>query len=231
MKRLGITLVILSLLVFFGMAYAAEKSVMNEKQTLANAVKVSMAAALATASKQVAGTVLAAEVENEDGKTMYCFEIMPTPTSTIVKEVKIDAITGAFLGTEDETATTEATEKAAESKESKSWAGKKGEKDEEGDNEGENMEKGEKGKSPIIFQFFINGEKVEKGEKWGKGEKSEKGEKGEADEKSEKGEKAVKAEKGEKSEKGAKEMKPAKEMKASKAKAETEKETEKDEKD
>jgi hypothetical protein len=223
MKRLGITLVILSLLVFFGMAYAAEqkgeaeKSGMSEKQALASAVKVSMAAALATASKQVAGTVLAAEVENEDGKTMYCFEIMPTPTSTIVKEVKIDAITGAFLGTEDENAATETSEKAAEMKESK-----KGEKDEEGENEGENCVKGEKGERPIIFQFFINGEKAEKGEKWGKGEKSEKGEKGESDEQSEKGEK---------SEKGAKEMKPAKEMKASKTKAGSEKESEKDEKD
>jgi hypothetical protein len=205
MKRLGITLVILSLLVFFGMAYAAEqkgeseKSGMSEKQALASAVKVPMAAALATASKQVAGTVLAAEVENEDGKTMYCFEIMPTPTSAIVKEVKIDAITGALIGTEDENAEKETSEKTAEFKEAKKseknekWS--KGEKDEK---EGEFCVKGEKGERPIIFQFFINGEKAEKGEK---------------------------------SEKGAKEMKPAKEMKATKAKASGEKENEKDEKD
>lgn len=140
MKRLGITLVILSLLVFFGMAYAAEqkaeaekagKTEMGEKQMLATSAKVSMAAALATASKQVAGTVLSAELENEDGKTIYCFEILPTATSTIVKEVKIDAVTGAFIGSEDENAAKEATEKAAESKDNKglSEKGDKGSKE------------------------------------------------------------------------------------------------------
>jgi hypothetical protein len=137
MKRLGITLLIISLFVFVGMAYAveqkaemgkAEKPAMGEKQMLATAAKVSMAAALATASKQVAGTVIAAELENEDGKTIYCFEILPTADSAIVKEVKIDAVTGTFIGTEDENAEKEASEKTAESKE---WAGKKGKHGEE----------------------------------------------------------------------------------------------------
>ena len=137
MKRLGITLLVISLFVFFGMAYAVEQkaevekagnSEMGEKQMLAKSAKVSMAAALATASKQVAGTVLAAELENENEKAMYCFEILPTADSVIVKEVKIDAVTGAFIGTEDENAEKEASEKASEAKGEKWGKGEKSEK-------------------------------------------------------------------------------------------------------
>ncbi|MFB3895185.1 MAG: PepSY domain-containing protein [bacterium] len=173
MKCLGITLLILSLLMFFGIASAmekkvesekTEKSAQNEKQLLATTAKISMATALATASKQVAGTVLAAELENEDGKTIYSFDILPAPSSEIIKEVQIDAVTGALIGTEDEPMGKEADEKGKEMKEAK-----KGEKDKEG-------EKWEKGEKSAEKESEMK-ESKKKGEKEPENEKNEKDEK------------------------------------------------------
>ena len=57
------------------------------------------------------------------------FEILPTPDSKIIKEVQVDAVTGALIGVEDENAKKEADEKAKDSKEvKKGTKTKKGEK-------------------------------------------------------------------------------------------------------
>jgi hypothetical protein len=153
MKKYGIIVLVIGLIVLLGFAFAAEKVAkkdpMAEKQALAKAVKVNMADALATATKQVSGTVLNAEVEDENGKVIYSFEILPTLDSKIIKEVNIDAATGAIIATEDETGATEAKEATAEKNEGK----EKGEKmskeskskdsdDEEKEEKGENGEKG-----------------------------------------------------------------------------------------
>ena len=152
MKKYGIIVLVIGLIALLGFAFAAEKAAtkakvdpMAEKQALAKAVKVSMADALATASKKVSGTVLNAEVEDENGKIIYSFEILPTLDSKEIKEINIDAATGAIIAEETENNQTEAKEKAADAKETKVAKGEKGEKDEEGET-GEKDEKGEKGK-------------------------------------------------------------------------------------
>jgi hypothetical protein len=99
--------------------------------------------------------VVNAELENEDNKVIFSFEILPTPDSKIIKEVQIDAVTGVLIGVEDENAKKEADEKAKDSKEVKKGTKHK---------KGEKYEKSSKEK----------GEKVEADEKDEKGEKKEK---------------------------------------------------------
>ena len=67
--------------------------------------KISQAQARKTALARVPGVVKAAELEKEKGRWIYSFEIKPRgETRTIVKEVNIDADTGAIVevGTERE---------------------------------------------------------------------------------------------------------------------------------
>lgn len=177
MRRFGILFLILSLLMVFGIASAMEKKIdsekaekvaPNEKQVLAATAKVSMATALATASKQVTGTILSAELENEDGKTIYSFDILPTPSSEIIKEVKIDAVTGTFIGSEDEPIAKEADEKWKEMKEAK-----KGEKCEKNE-EGEKWEKGAKSTKKGTTEMKESKKKDEKEQENEKDEKEEK---------------------------------------------------------
>lgn len=61
--------------------------------------KVSMDAARTKALALVPGTVSAEELEHEGGRWIYSFEIKPKgETRRIVKEVNIDADTGALVG-------------------------------------------------------------------------------------------------------------------------------------
>jgi uncharacterized membrane protein YkoI len=63
--------------------------------------KVSMADARAKALALVAGVVRHEELEHEGGRWIYSFEIKPTgETRKIIKEVNIDADTGALVGIE-----------------------------------------------------------------------------------------------------------------------------------
>ena len=67
--------------------------------------KVTMDAARAKALAQVAGTIKEEELEQENGRWIYTFEIAPTgETGKIVKEVNIDADTGELVNIETETA-------------------------------------------------------------------------------------------------------------------------------
>jgi uncharacterized membrane protein YkoI len=83
-------------------AEGAEEASIADMQSMAKAAKVTMAAALQTALKAAPGTALAAELENEDGKLIFSFDILPSPSATKLKEVHVDAKTGAVIKTEIE---------------------------------------------------------------------------------------------------------------------------------
>jgi len=83
-------------------AEGAEEASIKEMQPMAKTAKVTMAAALQTALKAAPGTVLTAELENEDGQLIFSFDILPTPSATELKEVHVDAKTGLVIKTEIE---------------------------------------------------------------------------------------------------------------------------------
>jgi len=83
-------------------AEGAEEASIKEMQSMAKTAKVTMAAALQTALKAAPGTVLTAELENENGQLIFSFDILPTPSATELKEVHVDAKTGAVIKTEIE---------------------------------------------------------------------------------------------------------------------------------
>jgi len=83
-------------------AEGAEEPSIADMQSMAKTAKVTMAAALQTALKAAPGTAIVAELENEDGKLIFSFDILPGPAATELKEVHVDAKTGAVIKTEIE---------------------------------------------------------------------------------------------------------------------------------
>lgn len=160
MKKLGIIMLMVGLVAMFSVSFAEEGEgnvTIEQKQALAKAIKVSMVDALATATKQVSGTVLNAEVEKENGRIIYSFEILPTPTSKGIKEVNVNAVNGALVNIEDETPASEAKEKSEEMKEGKS----KGEKDEDEEKE-EKSEKSKGGEKWITLKVKVDASQLNK---------------------------------------------------------------------
>jgi uncharacterized membrane protein YkoI len=108
----------------------AQATAKHETQAQLKAeAKIPMATARATAlSKVPGGSVKAGELERENGKLLYSFDIV-TKGKAGIDEVQIDAITGAQIGSVvHETAKDEKKEAKAEAKEAKGAAkGKKGE--------------------------------------------------------------------------------------------------------
>ncbi|MEO7457740.1 MAG: PepSY domain-containing protein [Gemmatimonadaceae bacterium] len=90
----------------------------TEKQLAAEA-KITKPAATKTALAQVpGGKVKSSELERENGKLVYSFDISSKGKSGI-DEVQVDAITGAFVNKVHETPAMEKKEAAAEKKEKK----------------------------------------------------------------------------------------------------------------
>jgi len=79
--------------------------------------KIGMKKAKEIASLQIAGKIKSSELEKENGKLIYSFDIRNS-TGTIT-EVNIDAYTGAVIAVGEENAQTEAAEKQAEKAEKK----------------------------------------------------------------------------------------------------------------
>lgn len=92
-------------------ASASEKK--ESQKALAKEAKITMKQARATALKAAPGRIKEAELEREDGKLVYSFDIK---TKEGIKEVQINAIDGSVVSVETETAESEAAEKAAEKK-------------------------------------------------------------------------------------------------------------------
>jgi len=92
--------------------------------TLKKEAKISEEAARATALKQVPnGTVKSSEIERENGKLIYSFDIA-APGKSGVEEVNVSAIDGSVVAKEHETAKAEKAEAAKEAKPKKAAAKK-----------------------------------------------------------------------------------------------------------
>lgn len=83
-------------------APAAAPQVTEEKRGLFAKAKITAAAATATALASVPGSHMTkGELEEEDGKLIYSFDLK-VPGRRGIKEVHVDALTGAVIRTEEE---------------------------------------------------------------------------------------------------------------------------------
>ena len=93
----------------------AEKHAHKQAKLMAEA-KVSKDDAAATALAKVPnGTIKESELEKEDGKLQWSFDVV-TPDSKDITEVNVDAVTGEVISADKESADNEASEKAGEKK-------------------------------------------------------------------------------------------------------------------
>jgi len=76
-----------------------EEQNLNE---LVPAVKISMAQAIKTALADSPGFVLSAELEKENGKIIYSFDILPSPKAQEISEIQVDVTTGKIVAREKE---------------------------------------------------------------------------------------------------------------------------------
>jgi uncharacterized membrane protein YkoI len=103
------------------MKHAATVHVKGDAK-LKSEAKVSEADAIATAQKEVPdGKIESAEIEREGGKLIYSFDIK-VPKKSGVEEVNVDAVTGAVVKKEHESAKAEKAEAKKEAKEMKKEA-------------------------------------------------------------------------------------------------------------
>lgn len=97
----------------------------QEQASLAAQAKVSRADAERTAlTKAPGGKVKEGELEKENGKLIWSFDIA-TEGTTDITEVAVDAITGAVISVDKETAADEAKEKAVKKEKDDDDDGKK----------------------------------------------------------------------------------------------------------
>ncbi len=90
-------------------AFAGETQAQLQKEA-----KITMKQAKATALKSAHGTIKSSELERENGKLIYSFDVSG---KSGVTEVNVDAITGKVIAVQHETAAKEAAEKKMEAKE------------------------------------------------------------------------------------------------------------------
>ena len=112
MKRMLMTVCSFMLMLALGLAVTASDKKSGQKQ-LQKEAKITMKEARATALKEAPGKVKESELEREDGKVIYSFDIQ---TKEGIKEIQVDAVTGKVLKVETETAEQEAKEKAEHNK-------------------------------------------------------------------------------------------------------------------
>jgi hypothetical protein len=93
-------------------AQAKPFKIKEEQAGLLGQAKISARDAQATAqAKFPAAAVVSGEIEREDGKLIYSFDLQQ-PGVKGIEEVNVDAMTGAVLATEHENPADEAKEKA-----------------------------------------------------------------------------------------------------------------------
>lgn len=94
--------------------HRADTTLKQETPGLLAQARVTPDSARAIARRTVRGaTIQSAELENEDHKLIYSFD-MKVPGKSGIEEVNIDALTGAVVGREHEDARSEANEEARE---------------------------------------------------------------------------------------------------------------------
>jgi uncharacterized membrane protein YkoI len=113
MRTLSLAAVTATLLAL-GAAGSAQAQKITGSAALKARAKVSGDSAMKIARAQVPnGRIRSGELEEEKGKLIYSFDIKVAGKSGI-EEVNVDALTGAVVGKEHETAADEAKEAAAE---------------------------------------------------------------------------------------------------------------------
>jgi uncharacterized membrane protein YkoI len=112
-----LSVILLAVLAFGGITHAfAQEERGESEKTLRREAKITMKQARATALAQVpGGQVESGELERENGKLIYSFDIRARNHS--LKEVQVDAVTGALVEVKTESPNDEAKEKKQESKE------------------------------------------------------------------------------------------------------------------
>ena len=111
----GFTLVMTGLMLA-STAYADGVKMKEEKPGLLKRAKVDAQTATAAAQAKVPkGRIVSAEIEEENGKLIYSFDIR-TKGKSGIDEVNVDALSGAVLDVQHETPKDEAREKAADRK-------------------------------------------------------------------------------------------------------------------
>jgi hypothetical protein len=120
MKRLNIA-VLAGLITLSApiLAVGAEKATTKTESqaALKKEAKISMKKARSIALKTAPGKISSAELERENGKLIYSFDIKTGGSDTT--EVNVDAMTGDVISSKVETAAQEAAEKKQEAKEKK----------------------------------------------------------------------------------------------------------------
>jgi uncharacterized membrane protein YkoI len=98
---------------------ACEKSEMRKQAKLESEAKISKTVAQATALAKVpGGTVKDAELEKENGKLIWSFDVT-IPDSKDIKEVAVDAMTGDVISVDTETPEQQAKEAAEDAAKAK----------------------------------------------------------------------------------------------------------------
>ncbi len=112
--RLVLALVVAATMPAALRAQTTTPTLKQERPGLLAQARVTPDSARAIARRTVPGaTIQSAELENEDHKLIYSFD-MKVPGKSGIEEVNIDALTGAIVGREHEDARSEANEEAEE---------------------------------------------------------------------------------------------------------------------
>jgi uncharacterized membrane protein YkoI len=97
-------------------AVGAQQYKKDVPDSLAKQAKITEAAAAAVAQKRIpAGKIDGVELERENGKLMYSYDIK-VPGKSGIQEVNVNAMTGKIIAVEHESAAAEKKEAAAEAK-------------------------------------------------------------------------------------------------------------------
>ena len=93
----------------------------NKQSELRKEAKITMAEAQKTASAKEPGKIKSKELEKENGKLIYSFDIK---TKSGIHEVNVDAISGDVIADTTEDAAAEAKEKQQDKKTDRQWSEK-----------------------------------------------------------------------------------------------------------
>lgn len=120
MKKIRIVLATLAVALMASLAFAQAPAVPKKSKIpakLKSEAKITPEEARAIAAKKVPGTLLEEELEVENGKLVYSYDIQVAGDKQIT-EVQVDAKDGSIVSVEKEDAQHEAAEKKAEKKKS-----------------------------------------------------------------------------------------------------------------
>ncbi|MEO6589946.1 MAG: PepSY domain-containing protein [Pyrinomonadaceae bacterium] len=111
----------LSAFLLIGLFAISANTVSAQNKDLSKQTKITMEQARATAMTKASGTIEGEELEKENGKLVYSFDIRNAKGT--ITEVQVDAKTGKIVSVEEENAEKEAAEKRQEMAEKKQKSG------------------------------------------------------------------------------------------------------------